>query len=677
MLGAGLFQRLIDSGKHITSSLLETIISIPGQGHKQLKIDKSTNSQPQQTMLDIDTESKHIAETTTTHPRPVDGDTVEEEDDLSIQTIPYEINRYECECSECENNCDQDCTDTDEDVTDFLALHRLEIERLALAQSQDADASDPKSGTTVDIEVKDRVFMEQVNPNFGQRKDEEQSQDGTHHSEVQVQVQVQSLTRTRQQSNCPSNISNISKNIVIHSSEQDTIINTTKSKVPLNEFSERIEMVGRIDIDNTSENNQQSQSKHEILSQSQSQPDSNASLHITNANANAGLDVDVNKCTTEEETPIKPKRLLYLQENSGILPSSAQQSKSQSTSQQPLILSSDATISKKVNSINAAMLTLYTFSSDDEELEWIHVDTKKKFEDKKEGVLPMATRSDQGTSSKAMHSKIEQKMNLKEEIQLRNISSIMDEGSNRDAIIGTKCTAPSPSKGNCSTPSALSRVQSQSIEHSVDTAKNKTWINTDLSMLESSDDEEVPPRGNCVPAQDSKKVEVNRTPITNAKDPKDPRVSKGKGPDAKVQISSKGKEPASTDRTLNEATLSRPNKSSNCAETDVICLLDDSDSDSTIDLLESSSSDDIIICNESNSKTSSSIQKQGRDRKRKQSLTTSSNMTVITLFHTDDGHEASSWTASQRKRARKRAQRHSSGSRQTPSRDNGQVIVID
>ena len=196
-------------------------------------------------------------------------------------------------------------------------------------------------------------------------------------------------------------------------------------------------------------------------------------------------------------------------------------------------------------------------------------------------------------------------------------------------------------------------------------------------MLESSDDEEVPPRGNCVPAQDSKKVEVNRTPITNAKDPKDPRVSKGKGPDAKVQISSKGKEPASTDRTLNEAKLSRPNKSSNCAETDVICLLDDSDSDSTIDLLESSSSDDIIICNESNSKTSSSIQKQGRDRKRKQSLTTSSNMTVITLFHTDDGHEASSWTASQRKRARKRAQRHSSGSRQTPSRDNGQVIVID
>jgi hypothetical protein len=177
-------------------------------------------------------------------------------------------------------------------------------------------------------------------------------------------------------------------------------------------------MVGRIDIDNTSENNQQSQSKHEILSQSQSQPDSNASLHITNANANAGLDVDVNKCTTEEETPIEPKRLLYLQENSGILPSSAQQSKSQSTSQQPLILSSDATISKKVNSINAAMLTLYTFSSDDEELEWIHVDTKKKFEDKKEGVLPMATRSDQGTSSKAMHSKIEQKMNLKEEMFL-------------------------------------------------------------------------------------------------------------------------------------------------------------------------------------------------------------------------------------------------------------------
>jgi len=734
MLGAGLFQRLIDSGKHLSSSLLETIIP----GHK-LKIDK--NSQPQ-TMLD--TESKHTAETT----HPVDGDTVEEEDDLSIQTIPYEINRYECECSECEN-CDQDCTD--EDVTDFLALHRLEIERLS------QDACSPKCGTTVDIEVKDRVFMEQVN--FGQRKDDEQ--DGKHHSEIQ------SLTRIRQQSNSQSIIS---KKIVMHSSEQDT----TKLKAPLCEFSERI--VGR--IDNMSENKQQSE--HEILSQSQ--PDSNASLNITNA----GL--DVNKCI-EEETPIKPKRLLYLEENSGILPSSAQAKfQSQSTFQQPLI-SSDAIVSKKQNSINAAMPILY--SSDDEEVEWVHVDTTKKFEDKKEGV-PTATCSDQGTSSKAMHSKIEQTMNLNEEIQLRKISSVMNEGSNRDAIIGTKCTAPSPSKGNCSTPSALSRVQSESIEHNVNTAKSKTWINTDLSMLESSDDEEVSPRGNCVPAQDSKKVVFNH--ITNAKDPKDPqskneqtinlkeeiqmqkifsatdkgsnrdaiigtkctapspskgncstpsalsrvqsesiehnvntaksktwintdlsmlessddeevpprgncvpaqdskkvvfnrstitknekdpRASKGKGPDAKLQTSSKGKRPASTDRTLNEAKLSHPNKSSNCAETDVICL-DDSDSDSTIDLLESSSSDEIIICNESNLKTSSSIQKQGRDRKRKQSLTTSSNVEVFTLFDTDDGHEASSWTASQRKRARKRAQRHSSGSRQTPSRDNGQVIVID
>jgi len=619
MLGAGLFQRLIDSSKHLSSSLLETIVP----GHK-LKID---NSQPQ-TMLD--TESKHAAETT----QPLGGEDVDEEDELSIQTIPYEINRYECECSECGENCDQDCTD--EDVTDFLPLHRHEIERMA-----QNDCSS-KSGTTLGIEVKDRVFMEQVN--FGQRKDDEQ--DGKYHSEIQ------SLTRIRQQSNSQVTIS---KNIAMNSTnstEQDT-----KLKVPLCEYSERI--VGRIDY--MSENKQQSE--HEMLSQTQ--PDSNASLNITNA----GLDMNKG---TEQETPIKPKRLLYLhQENSGILPSSAQsKSQSQFTSQQPLI-PSDATVSKKKNSMNVAIPILY--SSDDEEMEWVHVNTTKKLEDEQERA-PMTTCSDQGTGLKALHSKIEQAVNLKDEIQMQNISSVMDKESNRDAIIGTKCTAPSPSEGNCSTPSASSRVQSEPIQQSVNTAKRKTWINNDISMLDSSDDEKVSPRGNCAHEKDSKKVEFNQT-ITNAKDPKDPGPSKRKVPDAKGQTSSKGKEPASTDRTLNEATLSHPNKSSNCAETDVICL-DGSGSDSTIDLLESSSSDEIIIFNESNSRThifaSSSIQKQGRDRKRKRSPTTSSNVEVVNLCD-NDVHEALRRTPRRRKKARK----HSLGSRPTPSRHCGEVIELD